>query len=53
MVLTVVTALCCSNSDENLNDNQLIGNWNWKSSTGGIAGVTITPESTGNVSDSS
>jgi len=43
--------LGCSNDDNgNTPDTaqQLIGNWVWVQSTGGIAGVTNTPESTGN-----
>lgn len=38
--------LSCEKDDSLSND--LIGQWEWLSSTGGIAGVTLTPESTGN-----
>ena len=38
----------CSNEDTNFN-NQIVGSWNWLESSGGIAGTTETPTSTGNV----
>ncbi|WP_321371070.1 hypothetical protein [uncultured Draconibacterium sp.] len=34
-------------SDETIPPNELIGRWNWISSSGGIAGSTYTPEITG------
>ncbi len=34
---------------DKLEANDLIGKWNWLSSSGGIAGTTYTPESTGDV----
>lgn len=38
----------CS-TDKNLPENKsILGKWNWIESTGGIAGVTLTPKSTGN-----
>ncbi|WP_111708448.1 hypothetical protein [Lutibacter citreus] len=46
-ILVLSVFFSCSNDDESLNDN-LVGNWNWKSSSGGIAGITETPETTGN-----
>jgi hypothetical protein len=36
----------CLETDEGI--EQILGTWNWVSSTGGIAGNTITPESSGN-----
>jgi len=39
--------LLASCSDDRLETNELIGRWNWLSSTGGIAGTTYTPENTG------
>ena len=37
----------CS-TDKNIPEsNTLLGKWNWIESTGGIAGVTLTPKSTG------
>jgi hypothetical protein len=40
--------LNCTNDDENINKIEVIGNWNWIESTGGIDGRTDTPTSTGN-----
>ena len=34
------------NDNETLSNQDLIGNWTWKKSTGGINGITETPEST-------
>ncbi len=45
--LFVFTFSSCSKEDDNLNSN-LIGTWNWIGSSGGIDGITETPESTGN-----
>ena len=39
--------LFVSCSDHVLETNEIMGTWNWVSSSGGIAGVTYTPESTG------
>lgn len=39
--------LFISCSDDVLKTNEIMGTWNWISSSGGIAGVTYTPESTG------
>ena len=39
----------CSNDNSDLGLNSsIVGNWIWVSSSGGIAGTTETPESTGN-----
>ncbi|WPR71344.1 hypothetical protein SLW70_15630 [Flavobacterium sp. NG2] len=47
-LLIGIFIICCS-SDKNIPDHHsLLGNWNWIESTGGFAGVTLTPESTGN-----
>lgn len=39
--------LSCSNDDHDI-DDQVLGNWEWIQSSGGIAGTTETPDSTGN-----
>ena len=41
--------LNCSNDDESSTKSQLIGQWNWVESSGGILGRTETPESTGKI----
>ena len=43
-----VTFLNCSNDDDNTQQSQLAGTWNWVESSGGIDGRTETPNSTGN-----
>jgi len=43
-----LTILGCSKDDDNSKIN-LIGNWNWERSSGGIAGTTETPQSTGQI----
>ncbi|MFV9552579.1 hypothetical protein [Algibacter sp. PT7-4] len=43
-----ITFLNCSNNDDNSQELQLIGTWNWVESSGGIDGRTETPTSTGN-----
>ncbi|NMH29269.1 hypothetical protein [Flavobacterium silvaticum] len=51
LLTLLMTILGCS-SDDNSNpvaaNTQIIGQWNWIQSTGGLAGVTESPESTGN-----
>ena len=37
----------CSIFGSNLNHSDIVGNWKWIKSTGGFAGHTITPDSTG------
>ena len=44
--LLVIVFVSCSNNDDDI-DNQLVGSWNWLESSGGIAGTTETPQSTG------
>lgn len=39
--------LLTSCNDDKLEANDLIGKWNWISSSGGFAGTTLTPENTG------
>lgn len=34
----------CDNDDQNTSGKELTGKWNWVVSSGGIAGLTITPE---------
>jgi hypothetical protein len=43
-----ITFLNCSNDDDNTQESQLAGTWNWVESSGGIDGRTETPNSTGN-----
>jgi len=43
----LLIALTGCNDDPNPAENSIIGKWRWVSSTGGIAGVTITPASEG------
>lgn len=47
LVLIGLAVWCCTEKDE-VPVTGIVGTWNWISSTGGIAGVTETPESTGN-----
>ncbi|MGV6831421.1 MAG: hypothetical protein ACWA5P_07665 [bacterium] len=47
LILFGVALLGCS-SDDNRSTTDLIGIWDWVASSGGIAGNTETPESTGN-----
>jgi len=44
-LLTIIVS--CSDNDDNSVDKNLIGTWSWVSSSGGIAGTTETPASTG------
>lgn len=41
-----MTILSCSQNDDDSNTS-LIGQWNWKGSSGGIAGTTETPQTRG------
>lgn len=43
--MTIIAS--CSDNDDNSVDKNLIGTWSWVSSSGGIAGTTETPVSTG------
>ena len=45
-ILSFLLLVSCSDKVL-LESNEIIGTWNWASSSGGIAGVTYTPESTG------
>ena len=49
LFLTLIGLLTmnCSNDDDGEIRTNIIGQWNWIKSTGGIAGSTYTPESTG------
>ena len=47
LILIVLLAINCSSDDDGEINQTLIGKWNWVKSTGGIAGSTYTPESTG------
>ena len=46
LILAVLT-INCSNDDENNITEQLIGEWEWIESSGGIQGETTNPEITG------
>lgn len=41
----------CTTENDTITEPQIIGNWNWIESTGGIDGRTDTPSSTGNQID--
>lgn len=45
LLLTIVFS--CTDNNDNVNKS-LIGTWSWTSSSGGIAGTTYTPATTGN-----
>lgn len=45
-VLTSMAFLGCGDSLAEA-EQELVGSWNWVESSGGIAGITMTPESTG------
>lgn len=47
LALIVLGAISCKKSTQ-LPSNSLIGKWRWVKSVGGIAGLTLTPQSTGN-----
>ncbi len=47
-VITVIFMVSCHKENTNLiNSTSLTGEWSWISSTGGIAGIKYTPETTG------
>lgn len=43
LLIALILAVSCSKSDS----HQLTGSWEWVSTTGGIAGITETPQSAG------
>ncbi|MCK0114814.1 hypothetical protein [Gelidibacter sp. F63206] len=49
LVLTLIAFLTlnCSGDDDAEISSTILGQWNWIKSTGGIAGITYTPKSTG------
>jgi len=47
IILFLGLILFFSCSDDRLEPKELIGKWNWLSSSGGIAGTIYTPENTG------
>ena len=47
LTLIVLLTINCSNDDDEEISSNIIGQWNWVKSTGGIAGSTYTPESIG------
>lgn len=54
-IVILALLLCsCSNGDDNLQEGtetgtvtKLVGEWTWVQSTGSIAGITVSPESSG------
>ncbi len=46
LLFLITISVSCSDNDDN-SDKNLIGTWSWVSSSGGIAGTTATPASTG------
>ena len=46
LIIIGMTILSCSKSEDTSYVN-LIGNWNWEKSSGGISGTTETPQTTG------
>lgn len=46
LIIIGMTILSCSKSEDTSYVN-LIGNWNWERSSGGISGTTETPQTTG------
>ncbi len=48
LLFVALSFLSCSNDADTDTNAQLLGIWDWISSSGGIAGITETPESTGN-----
>jgi len=48
LLLLISLAACACADKEEIPVTGIVGTWNWISTTGGIAGVTETPESTGN-----
>jgi hypothetical protein len=47
LLFLVTIIISCSDNDDNSVDKNLIGTWSWVSSSGGIAGTTNTPATTG------
>ncbi len=43
----IILFLGCSEEDDTTIQSQLIGKWKWVESSGGIAGTTENPQSTG------
>jgi len=47
LIAFLLSLSCCSILGSNSNHSDIVGNWKWIKSTGGFAGHTITPDSTG------
>lgn len=47
VIFSIIPLSGCDKSTNPPEDNEFIGNWRWIRSSGGIAGVTITPETEG------
>ncbi|WP_159023588.1 hypothetical protein [Formosa sp. L2A11] len=47
--LSLITLIfsSCSESDDIIYTSEITGDWQWQSASGGLAGITETPESTG------
>lgn len=48
IILSFIILSGCTRKKVNTEESEIIGNWNWVESFGGIAGILETPESTGN-----
>lgn len=47
-IISILAASCSLESSSNTSSsNSILGTWTWQKSVGGIAGTTLTPESTG------
>jgi hypothetical protein len=46
-IFIAILFLSCEKNNDSLSNWNLIGQWNWVKSSGGIAGMTYTPNSTG------
>jgi PKD repeat protein len=46
-IISILAASCSLESSSNSSSNSITGTWTWQKSVGGIAGTTLTPESTG------
>lgn len=47
LIIATFAAFSCTKEDVSTKSSTLTGEWRWVSSTGGIAGITITPETAG------
>jgi len=47
VIAVIIIVSCTKEKTSSVNSTSLIGEWSWISSTGGIAGIKYTPETTG------